>query len=124
MRLLEVVPDFEEWPERWMGIEEDLEYGRRLLEVFRPFAQSLAASGMTKRTLNHLDFLWLFGGEVIRVVSIFDEYDVAPTEKVRQLVNSKGGPPCKHLYTRKQAAMYHRTCSKLARYLAAEQRNG
>jgi len=28
------VPDFEEWPVSWMGVEEDLAYGRKLLPWF------------------------------------------------------------------------------------------
>lgn len=121
MQLLEVVPDFEDWPERWMGVEEDLEYGRRLLEVIRPFAESLVVSGLSKRTVkDHLDFLWLFGGELIREVSVLEEYEIPPIEKLRQSVDSHGGPSCRHLDSRREAAMYHRTCSKLARYIGAE----
>ena len=33
-------PDFDEWPERWMGMEEDLDYGRRLLPYFADFLQA------------------------------------------------------------------------------------
>lgn len=120
MQLSEVVPDFEDWPERWMGMPEDLEYGRDLLEGIRPFAESLVASGMSKRTLKeHLDYLWLFCGEIIREVSVFEEYEIPPIEKVRQSVDSQGGPSCRHLHTRREAAMYHRTCAKLARYLGS-----
>jgi len=31
MTLRELSPDFDEWPERWMGVKEDLEYGKKLL---------------------------------------------------------------------------------------------
>ncbi len=57
-KLIEICPDFLEWPERWMGNDEDLEYGKKLLEEIRPFAESLAESGLTKRTIKkHLSYL-------------------------------------------------------------------
>lgn len=31
------VPDIERWPRSWMGVEEDLEYGRKLLPFFQEF---------------------------------------------------------------------------------------
>ncbi len=34
-------PDFEQWPHRWMGVDEDLAYCKKLLEEFRPFAEYL-----------------------------------------------------------------------------------
>ena len=43
-------PDFDEWPERWMGMEEDLDYGRRLLPYFAEFLQALYAQGLSKKT--------------------------------------------------------------------------
>jgi hypothetical protein len=33
------------WPRSWMGMEEDIPQGERLIECFRPFIESLAASG-------------------------------------------------------------------------------
>jgi len=32
-------PDIDEWPNNWMGTEEDLEIGRGLLALFTPFIQ-------------------------------------------------------------------------------------
>jgi hypothetical protein len=62
--------DFSEWPERWMGEEKDLPVGRQLVEYFMPFLLHLAESGLSKRTIqNHVDNMWLLGGEIIRDVN-------------------------------------------------------
>src|SRR6266567_3245777 len=62
--------DLSEWPERWMGEEKDLPPGRKLVEYFMPFLLHLARSGLSKRTIqNHVDNMWLLGGEIIRDVN-------------------------------------------------------
>ena len=62
--------DLSEWPERWMGEEKDLPVGRQLVEYFTPFLLHLAESGLSKRTIqNHVDNMWLLGGEIIRDVN-------------------------------------------------------
>ena len=53
-----------------MGEEKDLPPGRRLVEYFMPFLLHLAGSGLSKRTIqNHVDNMWLLGGEIIRDVN-------------------------------------------------------
>ena len=67
--LLPYCRDLSEWPERWMGEEKDLPVGRQLVEYFVPFLTHLAESGLSKRTIqNHVDNIWLLGGEIIRDV--------------------------------------------------------
>ena len=39
--------DLSEWPERWMGVEEALPVGHRLVEYFMPFLLHLAESGLS-----------------------------------------------------------------------------
>ncbi len=68
-------PDFDEWPERWMGMEEDLDYGRRLLPYFAEFLQALLEEGLSRRTFAlHRDNLWLLGGSIVSRVNMFEEY--------------------------------------------------
>ena len=53
-----------------MGEEKDLPPGRKLVEYFMPFLLHLAGSGLSKRTIqNHVDNMWLLGGEIIRDVN-------------------------------------------------------
>src|SRR5664279_4573428 len=65
--LLPYCRDLQEWPERWMGVEEDLPAGRGLVACFMPFLVHLAGSSLSKKTIqNHVDNMWVLGGEIIR----------------------------------------------------------
>jgi hypothetical protein len=94
----EICPDFPEWPDRWMIVEKDKAYGQGLLDAMRPFVEHLIAMKLKKKTIRtHMDNLWLLGGEIIRSVHIYQEYNVPPIEKLRDSVDSKGGPYSQHL---------------------------
>jgi hypothetical protein len=57
-----------------MGEEKDLPAGRRLVAYFMPFLFHLAESGLSKRTIqNHVDNMWLLGGESRRERRTFSE---------------------------------------------------
>jgi hypothetical protein len=119
-KLIEICPDFPEWPERWKGIEPDLEYGNQLLVEIRPFAEHLADSGLSKKTIKrHLTNLWLLGGEIIRDVSMHEEYSVPASEKLRESVWPEGGPICRHLYSEAEINSFDSTCRKLYKFLAS-----
>ena len=89
-----------EWPEQWLGSDEDVPYGQGIVEAMKPFIESLIAGPLTDRTLRkHLGNLWLLGGEVIRSVSVHDEYTtVAPYDKLLESIGPGEGPDCRHLY--------------------------
>ncbi len=116
--LLEICPDFPEWPKRWMGIEQDLEYGKDLLEIMRPFAEYLAESNLTKKTVSkHLTNLWLLGGEIIRNVSLYEEYSTSALKKLKGSVGSDGGPYCRHINSEAEMRSFDSTCRKPHKYL-------
>lgn len=46
-------PDFNNWPSSWMGVREDLDFGRKLLPYFAGFLQVLYAEGLTRSVLNN-----------------------------------------------------------------------
>ncbi len=115
----EFYPDFPEWPKRWMGVREDLPYGQALLELLRPFVAHLIAKGLARKTLRrHMDNLWLLGGEIIRDVSMNEDHDeMAPEDKLRESVDSDGGPYCRHLDSEEDERSYNATCKALHRFL-------
>src|SRR3954469_14350533 len=85
--------DLQEWPERWMGEEKDLPVGRRLVEFFMPFLLYLAKSDLSKKTVqNHVDNMWLLGGEIIREVNYHPSLRKAAAEQlVRNVIHEDGG---------------------------------
>jgi len=118
IKLIEICPDFPEWPERWMGDEKDFEYGQKLLEVMRPFAESLANSNLTQKTIKkHLSNLWLLGGEIIRDVNMEDEYSLSAFKKLRSTVGEDGGPYSRHLNNESEIKSFDSTCRKLHNFL-------
>jgi hypothetical protein len=119
-KLIDLCPDFSEWPERWVGTEVDFEYGEQMLEEMRPFAKFLAESGLSKKTVKrHLSNLWLLGGEIIRDVSMSKDYSIPASEKLRNSICADGGPNCRHLYGEAEINSFDSTCRKLYKYLAA-----
>jgi hypothetical protein len=86
--------DLQEWPERWMGVGKDLPLGRRLVECFMPFLLHLVGSGLSKRTIqNHVDNMWLLGGEIIRDLNGEPSMRrVAAEQLIRNVIHEDGGP--------------------------------
>ena len=65
-------PDLDKWPEKWMGMQEDLEYGQRLLPIMEQFLEYLGGQDLSRKVLKDFaDHLWLLGGTIIKEVSIY-----------------------------------------------------
>lgn len=106
-----------------MGNEQDFDYGKQLLEAMRPFAEFLAEGGLAKRTIKrHLTNLWLLGGEIVRDVSLYNDYSASASEKLRQSVGSDGDPYCRHLDSEAEMKSFDSTCRKLHKYLEQKSR--
>ena len=113
-----ICPDFPEWPDRWMGVAADRQYGQGILDAMRPFVMHLIESGLTLKTIRrHLDRLWLLGGEVVRDVGMSDEYGIPPAEKLAGSVDTTGGPFCRHLDSESEQRSFDATCRKLHKFL-------
>jgi hypothetical protein len=114
----DIFPDFTGWPERWRGSKRDVPYGEGLLDVMRSFILQLISKGLKKKTIRiHMDNLWLLGGEVIRDVYENDQYDVPPLKKLRESVDSSGGPYCRHIDSEPAMNSFDATCRKLHKFL-------
>jgi len=92
--LLEIDLDFDDWPQRWMGLPEDIPYGEEIVSIFMPFAEDLLSKGYKDKTVKkHIDNLWLLGGELIREVNM--DPDLRNTEALALLlenIGTYGGP--------------------------------
>lgn len=112
MTLRELSPDFDEWPERWMGMKEDLEYGKKLLPYMEGFLNELIKRDLSRKTLkNHIDNTWLLGGSIIKEVSIYEEYKISPLKKLMESVETGGMLPDDNEYmTEQELSAFERTC--------------
>jgi hypothetical protein len=110
--------DLSQWPERWMGEEKDLPVGRQLVEYFVPFLVHLAASGLSKRTIqNRVDNIWLLGGEIARDANEEPLLRKNSAERlVRNVIDAEGGPPI-HNGWEDERRSFDSTCRKFYRFL-------
>jgi hypothetical protein len=101
-----------------MGEEKDLAPGRRLVEYFMPFLVHLVGSGLSKKTIqNHVDNMWLLGGEIIRDVNQEPRLRKAAAEQlVRNVIHEDGGPLIRNAWEDEQRS-FDSTCRKFHRFL-------
>src|ERR1700688_3278692 len=115
--------DLDTWPRSWMGREKDLPPGEQLVACFRPFIEHLASSSLSPKTIRqHVDNLWLLGGEIIRDLNYDPSLTKAAAEQLlRNVVGVDGGPL---IYNGSGEAQYHfiSPCRKLHRFLSQPQR--
>ena len=115
---------FYEWPDSWMGFDEDLITGKKILLGFVPFIKSLAKEGLSKKTItNHMGNLWVLGSEIITAVHYDeDQRSLSAQELLLEYVEEEGGPLVHQWDPNDKTEMasiksYDATCRKLYRYL-------
>ena len=115
--------DLQDWPVRWMGEEQDLPSGRKLIECFTPFLMHLATSGLSKRTTQkHVDNLWILGGEIIRDLNEDPSLRKVPMEQLlRNTIHQGRGPLIPSSWEDEQRS-FDSTCRKFHRFLSQQQR--
>jgi len=101
-----------------MGVKIDLPVGLEIVKVFEPFLLNLIKKEYKEKTIKrHATNLWILGGELVREVSVYEEYDKSVEMKIRESIDEEGGPGCRHLQTEEEINSYDTTCRKLSRYL-------
>lgn len=118
--------DFYEWPDAWMGFDEDLFTGNIILQAFAPFIKNLVNEGLSKKTIKgHMENLWFLGSEIIRGVH-FDEGQrkLSPKELLLEHVSDAGGPYVhqwdpKDKTDNNKIRAYDATCRKLYSFIMA-----
>ena len=89
--LREWAPDIDEWPASWMGVDEDLEYGKKLLPYMEEFLEDLLTQGMSRKTfVQYRNNVWDLGGTIIKQVSWDEEYGTDPLKKLMESVEADG----------------------------------
>lgn len=106
-----------------MGEEKDLPPGRELVACFTPFLLDLAASGLSKKTIQrHVDNLWVPGGEIIRDLNEDSSLRRVPAERlIAKVIHQHGGPLIHNGWEDEQRS-FDSTCRKFHRFLTQSQR--
>jgi hypothetical protein len=112
--------DLADWPRSWMGFEKDLPPGEKLVVFFRPFAEHLVASGLSRKTIRkHIDNLWVLGGEIIRDLNQDPSLRKKPVERVLlDLIDDEGGPLIHGCDSEEAQRSLDSTCRKFRRFLS------
>lgn len=114
--------DLNGWPRSWMGLEDDLPPGERLLTLFRPFLEHLAASNLSPKTIQkHVDNMWALGGEFIRDLHSDTSLRKKPVEQTLLQMIEYGGPLLYHGGEDQQSS-FDSTCRKFRRFLSVPPR--
>ncbi len=115
----EWVPDLDKWPGSWMGVKEDLEYGRQIFPYFEHFLQELYDEGLSRKTfVQYRDNLWLLGGSIITGVSNYEEHHIDPLKKLHDSVIADGILPDHHDHmSRAELNAFARMCRKFEKFL-------
>jgi hypothetical protein len=102
-----------------MGWEKDLPPGEKLVACFRPFLEHLVCSGLSPKTIqNHVDNMWLLGGEIIRDLNETPSLRKKPIEQILSDVIDEDGAPLIHGdASEEQQRSFDSTCRKLHRFL-------
>lgn len=62
--------DIDNWAEAWEISRADIRTGKALTEEFKKFLINLIEKGRAKKTIkNHAIYLWVLGGELIRIIN-------------------------------------------------------
>jgi hypothetical protein len=101
-----------------MGLEKDLPAGERLVELFRPFLEHLAASDLSAKTIQkHVDNVWVLGGEFIRGLHNDPSLRKRSVDQTLLRMIEYGGPLLYHAGEDEQRS-FDSTCQKFRRFLA------
>jgi len=112
--------DLNGWPRSWMGLENDLPPGEKLVACFRPFLEALAASDLSPKTIQkHVDNLSALGGEIIRGLHETPSLRKKSVEEILDdRIDDEGGPLVYALESEESLQRsLDSTCRKLYRFL-------
>ena len=114
---------FYQWPDNWMGVDEDLEVGEKILSGITPFFQHLHQSGLSKKTIiKHLDNLWILGAQIIREINYYDDKKykkLIPEKLLLEFISTEGGPLPSFISSNDETIIksYDATCKKLYQFI-------
>ena len=57
--------EIDNWPNSWKYCSKDIELGKKLIKLMKPFIEELSNTYSSRTAKMHRDNLWLLGGYVI-----------------------------------------------------------
>ncbi len=105
-----------------MGWGKDIPPGEKLVACFRPFLEHLVRSDLSRKTIRqHIDNLWVLGGEIIRDLNETPSLNKVPVERVLlDVIDDEGGPLIHNCDSEEEQRSFDSTCRKLRRFLTQQ----
>ena len=119
-QLREYCRDLDEWPERWMISEQDLEIGKALVAEFKPFLLDRIAKGRARSTIKkYAEYLWALGGELVGRINQYEaERKLSARALILKYVDESGGPLWRHARDELDHDRYDSVCRGLFKNVA------
>jgi hypothetical protein len=111
--------DIDNWPQSWAGIAEDIEYGNKIIQIYKPFINQLKEKKLSRKTINsYIDDLWVLGGYIIKMLHHNESYrHDEPQWLIPRFIDSFDGPYISDMSEDEQHR-FDRTYRKLYKYVA------
>ena len=110
--------DINNWPNTWAGTSEDIEYGKKVIKVFKNFITSLKVTKLSRKTINsYIDDLWVLGGYVIKKLDYDEKYrKYEPQWLFPRFIDSWDGPHISD-FSEFEQNRFDRTCRKFYKFI-------
>jgi site-specific recombinase XerD len=110
--------DIANWPNTWAGISEDIEFGNKIIQIFKPFIKYLKEKQLSRKTINlYIDDLWILGGFIIKQLHSEEKYrKYKPQWLFPYYIDSWDGPHISDL-TEYEQNQFDRTCRRFYKFL-------
>jgi hypothetical protein len=116
--LYEYRKDIDHWAEAWEISKADIRIGKALTEEFKKFLIELIEKGRAKKTIkNHAIYLWVLGGELIRIINGDEsERRLSAKKLILKNVDDSGGPYWCHVYDEAEHDRYDSVCRQFFKF--------
>ena len=86
--------DFYDWPKHWMGFEEDIDVGGKIIQEFIPFIEFLVEKQLARSTIKkYMSDLGVLGSEIIRrIQNNEDQRNWSGKKILLYYIDNSGGP--------------------------------
>ena len=109
--------DLDHWPSTWEVSSKDISYGKKLIELMKPFIIELTETLSPRTAKMHKDNLWLLGDYTINRINRDEEHrNTEPCLFLTTFIDSCDGPLIHDLSVQEQRS-FDSTCKKFYRYL-------
>jgi len=109
--------EIDSWPSTWKICHEDIEYGKKIIKLMKPFIEALSDTFSPRTVKRYADNLWLLGGFAIELINRDKKNRHGePCFFLTTFIDSFDGPLIHDLSEEEQRS-FDSTCRKFYKYL-------